>query len=167
MDLRVQRQRKGRRKYIVGLVLLVALVWFANVYLFSSPVRTSLASDPRTARMAITAHLKYYLDPTTLNLDLRAAQVDDPADLFRGLLRAVKAVDDRTWVPGHIVLLRAGEPVYTIAGADLAHAAYEYSIARNQGAVIVAFVQALRLPDGKALPPMPVTDAAGRWAAGH
>ncbi len=165
MQLRVQRQRKGRRRWIVGLVVLVALVWGMNAYLFGRPAARALAADPRTAGMALASHLRYYVDPATLILDLRRADAADPADLFRGLLRAVKAVDDVTWIPGSVVLLRGGTPAFTIAGADLSRLAYTFSISRNPNSVLVQLVAALRLPDGVALPPMPVADAAARWAA--
>jgi len=167
MELRVQRQRKGRRRWIVGVLVLAALVWGTNWYLFARPAARALAADGHTAGMQLRSHLRYFVDPATWVVDLRRADVADPADLFRGLLRAVKAVDDVTWIPGTVVLLRAGTPTYTVAGADLSRLAYTFSISRNPASVLVRLVAVLRVPGGGALPPMPVTDAASRWAAGH
>ena len=167
MQLRVQRERKGRRRWILGLLVLGALVWGTNWYLFSRPAAQALAADRSTAGMGLGSHLRYYVDPATWIVDLKRADVADPVDLFRGLLRAVKVVDDATWIPATVVLLRSGTPVYAIAGPDISRLAYEFSIARNPASVLITLVAALRLPGGGALPPMPVTDAARRWAAGH
>ena len=166
MDLRVQRQKKGRRRWLLGLVVLVALVWGTNAYLFARPAAQSVAADPHTAGMVLSVHLRYYVDPGTLIVDLRRADATDPADLFRGMLRAIKAVDDVTWIPGKVLLLRAGKPTYSIAGTDLSRLAYTFSVARNPTSVLVALVAALRLPGGGALRARPVTDAAAGWATG-
>lgn len=163
MALRVERKKKGRRRWIVGLLVLVLLVWGMNAFLYSRPASVALAADPHTSGMALAAHLRYYLDPTTLILDLKRANVADPVDLFRGLLRAVKKADDATWIPATVVLLRSGTPVYTIAGADISRLAYEFSIARNPNSVVIQLPGKLRLPGGGPLPPMQVSDAASRW----
>ncbi len=165
MELRVQRQRKGRRRWIVGVLFLGALVWGANHFLFSNPAVAALAAEPRTSGMRISSHLRWYVDPATLILDLKQADVPEPADLFRGLLRAVKAVDDATWMPGGVVLLRDGEPVYTVSGDQLSKLAYQFSVSRNPNGVLGALVQALRLPDGNRLPPIGITDAAAGWGS--
>jgi hypothetical protein len=166
-ELRERRKKKGRRRWIFGVLVLAALVWGTNAYLFRRPATAALAADPHTSGVVLAVHLRYYVDPATLIVDLRRADVADPTDLFRGLLRAIKAVDDATWIPGTVVLLRAGTPVYTISGAELSRVAYTYSVAQNPASVLVDLVGQLRLPTGDAAPPMPVTDAAGRWAAGR
>lgn len=167
LDLRAQRRRKGRRRWIVGVLFLGALVWGANTYLFARPATAALAADSSFSKVVLAAHLRYYVDPTTLILDLRRAQVADPADLFGALLRAIKALDDATWMPGQVVLQRGGVPVYTVGGAALSRLAYDYSVAKKPAPVLLKLVEALRLPDGRAVPPMPVTAAAGRWASGR
>ncbi len=166
MALRVERKKKGRKRWIVGVVFLAALVWGMNTFLFGRPAAAALAADPRTAVMALTSHLRYYVDPATWILDLTKADVGDPADLLRGLLHAVKAVDDATWIPSQVLLLRSGKPVYSVAGADLSRLAYQFSVRANPGAVLNGLVRSLRTPDGGALPPLTATDAATRWAAG-
>ena len=167
LELRAQQKRKGRRRWIFGLILLAAVVWGANTFLFSRPAAQALAGDPRSSGVVLAVHLRYYLDPTTLIMDLRRADLADPSDLFRALLKATKGVDDVTWVPGRVLLLRGGEQVFEIAGADLGRSAADYASARNPAAVLVALIPKLRLPGGGAPPPMPVTDAADRWASGH
>ncbi len=167
LDHRAQQKRKGRRRWITGLVLLGALVWGANTFLFSKPAAKALLADPRTSGVVIAAHLRWYVDPVTLILDLRQTQVADPADLLGALLRAVKGVDDATWMPGNVVLQRGGVPVYTIDGAVLSRLAAEYATAPKPAPLLLALVQALRLPDGSAAPQQSVTDAAQRWASGR
>jgi hypothetical protein len=169
MDLRVQRQKKGRRRWVVVVVVLVALVWGMNYVMISRPVAAALAADERTSGIGLTAHLRYYLDPTTLRLDLGRMQVADTIDLFRGLLAAAKAVGDASWgIPGVTALSRDGELVYTIAGGDLRQLAHDFPLSRRPAAVLGALVQALRQPDGQPLPPATTVEAAARrWATGR
>jgi hypothetical protein len=169
MDLRVQQKKKGRRRWIVVVVVLVALVWGMNYVMISRPVAAALAADPRTAGMRLTAHLRYFLDPTTLALDLGRVQVADTTDLFRGLLVAAKAVSDASWgIPGVTALSHDGNLVYTVDGDDLRQLAHDFPLSRKPDAVLGALVEALRQPDGKPLgPDATVQSAARRWAAGR
>ena len=167
MALRVDRKRRLRKRWILGVLFLAALVWGTNSYLFSRPAAAALAADPRTTGMALESHLRFYVDPATWIIDLRKAEVGDPADLLRGLLRAVKSVDDATWIPSQVLLLRAGKPVYSVAGGDLSRLAYQFSVSRNPGAILNGLVRALRAPTGGGLPPLTVTDAASAWASAH
>lgn len=167
MDLRVQQKKKGRRRWMFGLVLLVALGWGANHFLLSAPVATALAADARTAGMGLGVHMQYYFNPATLVLDLRGARVADTTDLFRGLMLAAQAVDQSAWPFHGFVLSRAGDPVYTIAGADLYQLSHDYGVSRKPVAVLGALLTKLRLPGGRPLAPATVEEAARRWATGR
>lgn len=167
MDLRQQRQKKGRRRWIVGLVLLVALGWGANHFVLSAPVAAALAADPRTAGIALSTHMQYYLNPATLVLDLGGGQVGDTTDLFRGLMLAANALDQSAWPFHQFVLSRAGDPVYIVDGADLYQLAHDYGVSRRSGAVLGVLLTKLRLPGGQPLPATTVEDAARRWATGR
>lgn len=167
MDLRVQREKKGRRRWIVGLLLLVALGWGANHFVLSAPVAAALATDPRTAGLGFSAHMQYYFNPVTLVLDFGGAQVADATDLFRGLMLAGKALDQSAWPFHQIVLSHTGDPVYTVAGADLYQLAHDYGVSPRPSSVLVALVAKLRLPGGQALAGVTVEDAARRWATGR
>lgn len=169
MDLRVQRQQRGRRRWVVVVVVLVALVWGLNYVMISRPVAAALAADQRTAGIVLAAHLRYFVDPTTLSLDLRGVQAADTADVFRGLFAAAKALADGSWgIPGTVVLSRGGDLVYTVAGDALRQEAHDFPLSRKPAAVLGALVQALRGADGRPLGPEATAEsAARRWVTGR
>jgi len=169
MELRVQREKKRRRSWVVALVVLVALVWGLNYVMISRPVAAALAADPRTAGITLAAHLRYFVDPTTLSLDLRGVGTADTTDVFRGLFAAAKALADGSWgIPHTVSLSRGGALVYTVAGDDLRQQAHDFPLARKPAAILGALVRALRGPDGKPLgPEATVESAARRWVTGH
>lgn len=169
VGLRVQHEKKRRRRWIVAVVVLVALVWGLNYFMVSRPIAAALAADQRTAGFAFTAHLRFFLDPTTLTLDLGRVQAADTSDVFRALAAAADALVDASWgLPGTVALSRGGVPVYTIAGDDLRQRAHDLPLSRRPAQVLGAMVQALRGPDGKPLgPETTVESAARRWVTGH
>ena len=169
MEMRVQHQKKRRRRWVVIVVVLVALVWGLNYFMISRPVAAALAADPRTAGIVLTAHLRYYVDPTTLSVDLGRVQAADTTDVFRALAAVADALVDRSWgLPGMLTLSHGGDLVYTIAGDDLRQRAHDLPLSRKPAQVLGALIQALRGPDGKPVgPETTVESAARRWAAGH
>jgi len=169
MALRVDRQKKKRRSWVVVVVGLVALVWGLNYFMISRPVAAALAADQRLAPMALGAHLRWFVDPGTLAFDLGGVGVADTTDLFRGLLAAAKALSDGSWgIPGSVTLSRSGDLVYTIAGEDLRRTAHDFPLSRRPVQVLGTLIQSLRGPDGKPLgPETTLESAARRWAVGH
>jgi hypothetical protein len=169
MGLRVQHEKKRRRRWIVVVVVLVALVWGLNYAMVSRPVAAALAANQGTSGIAFTAHLRYFLDPTTLSLDLGRIQAADTTDVFRALAAAANALVDGSWgIPSTVALSRGGNLVYTIAGDDLRQRAHDLPFSRKPAAVLGAIVQALRGPDGKPLgPETTVESAARRWVTGR
>jgi hypothetical protein len=168
MALRVQRKKQGRRRWMVIVFVLVALVWGMNYVMISRPVAAALAAGPRTAGIRLSAHFRFFVDPTTLALDLGRVQVTDTTDVFRGLLAAAEAVASASWgIPGVTTLSRDGVLVYTIAGDDLRQLAHDFSVSRRPAAVLGGLVRALRQADGRPLgPEATVESAARRWATG-
>jgi len=147
MDLRAQHQRNRRRRWLAIVVVLVALVWGLNYAMISRPVAAALAADRRTAGIALTAHLRYFLDPTTLSLDLGRVQTADTTDVFRGLVAAANALADGSWgIPGTVSLSRGGDLVYTVDGDNLRQLAHDFPLSRKPAAVLDTLVQALRQP---------------------
>jgi hypothetical protein len=167
MDLRVQREKKGRRRWIVALLFLAALSWGANHFVLSAPVAAALAADPRTSGIGLTAHMQYYVNPVTLVLDLGAAPVADTTDLFRGLMLAAAALDQSAWPFHRFVLSRGGDAVYTIDGTDLYQLAHDYSFARKPAVVLGTLLTKLQVPAGQSAAPATVEAAVRRWATGR
>ncbi|HTR89160.1 MAG TPA: hypothetical protein VMG62_03510, partial [Solirubrobacteraceae bacterium] len=48
MELRARRKKKGRRRWVLGVLVLGALVWGTNTYLYRRPAAAALAADPHT-----------------------------------------------------------------------------------------------------------------------
>jgi len=165
-ELRRGRKRSRLLKTVFGLVLLVVLVFGANQMLVNRPVRASLASDPRTAPIAMLAHFDRYVIPTTLVLDLQAPGVTDTTDLWRGLFALGRDLGGFT-VVDRVVLDRLGVPVYALSGDDFRRLGHDFWVARNQVLVLRALVEALQLPAGGKVPPMDFGDAARRWAGAN
>jgi hypothetical protein len=118
VELREARRRRALFRSGAGLLLIVAGLWGANVVLVSHPVRDALAADTASARLRLSARFQWYVDPTTLVMDLRGVAPAAAEEAFRGLLVAADAMrrEERTF--GRVVLARAGTPVFVLAGGD-------------------------------------------------
>jgi hypothetical protein len=165
-DLRAQRRTGSIRRTIFGLAVVAALVWGGNLIMFGRPVSRAIASDPHTAGMGVAAHLRHYVDPTTLVLDLRRAAVADTSNLLWAVLLAGKALNAGSRRFRRVVLSRAGSPVFVLDGHDFQGLANEFSAGRNPVALLRSIPARLRLPDGQPAPSADVGGVARRWAAG-
>lgn len=128
------RAARGRAAVVrggAGLVLIVAALWGANAFLVSQPVSKALAADTAAARVRLGARFQWYVDPTTLVLDLRSADPAAPERAFRGLLVAADAMRREGRTFGRVVLARAGTPVYVLSGDDFRRLGGEFASARN------------------------------------
>ena len=163
----MQRTQQSRRRWVVIVVALVALVWGMNYVMISRPVAAALAADPRAAGIGFTAHLRYFVDPSTLSLDLARMQVADTADLFRGLLLAAGALDRSAWSFRRFVLSRAGDAVYSIPGSDLYQLAHDYAVSRKSAVVLGTLLTKLQLAGSQGPAPATVEEAARLWATGR
>jgi hypothetical protein len=162
-ELRSRRKRRGLRRTILGVALLVLLVWGANQLLVARPVQAALASDPRTAAIGLVGRFDRYVIPTTLVLDLRRTAVTDTNDLLRGVLVVARDLMSLAMVD-RVVLARAGTPVYALSGDDFRKVGRDFTIVRNPVVVLRTLTEALRLPGGAKPPPLDFGEAARRWA---
>jgi hypothetical protein len=163
--LRKDRKRHSLRRAVLGVALLVALVWGANLMLVGRPVKGALASDPRTAGIGMVGHLENYVNPTTLVLDLRNPAVADTNDVLRGVEVVARDLISLT-ILDRVVLARSGKPVYALSGDDFRKIGRDFTIERNQVLVLRALTDALRLPGGQKPPPQDFGEAAHTWATG-
>jgi len=76
------------------LVLIVVLILATNFFLVGNPVKSALAKDSRNERFKLVAHYRYYVDPTTLVLDVRSLNEAAPVDLLRGLFQSAEVFHD-------------------------------------------------------------------------
>ena len=164
-EVHARRRRRSFVRTLFGLALMAFLVWGANVTLVGKPVKTALAADPHTAGIALVGHYAYYVDPTTLVLDLRRPGDADTSYLFLAAL----AAEHRLLLPNlvnSVVLSRMGEPVYEVSGADYRLLGGQVAERRNPVLVLRDLPAVLRLPDGTTAPVGDADEAARRWASG-
>jgi len=165
-DLRAGRRARSLRRAVAGAAALILLVAGANAVLVGRPVSGALAADPRCAGFVLRARFQYYLNPTTLVLDLRRADPRSEVGPLHVLLVAAGALDAAGRTFPRVVLARSGTPVLAVAGADLGRLGRDYPTARNPVVVTRALVQLLRTSGGA---PLPATDAeavARLWLSG-
>jgi hypothetical protein len=128
------REARGRRAAVrsgAGLALIVVALGAANFFLVRQPVGAALAADTAAARLRLTARFQWYLDPTTLVLDLREADPAAPEQTFHGLLVAADAMRREEGTFARVVLARAGRPVYVLSGDDFRALGSAFASARN------------------------------------
>jgi hypothetical protein len=144
VEVHAARRRRALYRSGAGLVLLVVALWAANFFLVRRPVGEALAADTAAARLRLIARFQWYLDPTTLVLDLRGVDPAVPEDAFRGLLVAADAMRRAERTFGRIVLARAGTAVFVISGADFRLLGSGFASARNPLDVLRAIPPMLR-----------------------
>jgi len=164
-ELHSRRRRRGVRRTVLGLALLVGLVWGANHFLVGRPVDAALATDPRTAAMGVVAHFDRYVNLTTLVLDLRSPGVTDTDDVLRGVLVVARDLGSLSIVH-RIVLARDGKPVYALTGDDFRKVGRTFTLVHNPVVALRDLNDALRLPGGQKPPLSDVGTTARRWATG-
>lgn len=175
------RQRKSRalRRAILGALVLVGLVYGANAYLVARPAAAALAADTSYAGIDLRARLHYFLDPTTLVLDLRRTGAA-PEDAFRALAQVAGALQTEERSFERVLLTHRNHAVYILSGADFAHFGTKVVAGRPPSVVARDIPVRLRGPAGSGgvglwAPPagaplgLLFTDAARaatRWASG-
>jgi hypothetical protein len=141
---RASRRRRNLVRSSLGLALIVAALWAANVVLIAHPVRDALAADSATAGVRLSARFQWYVDPTTLVLDLRAADPAAPQAAFRALLVTAVAMRQEQRTFGRVVLARAGTPVYVLSGDDFQVLAAQFASGGNPFDVLRSIPPLLR-----------------------
>jgi len=132
----VTKRPRALRNSLAALVLLCLLVWTGNLVLIGLPVSTELGSDSRNESYHLSAHYRFYIDPTTLVLNLRSVDQAAPIDLFRGLLQAAKALHEKGRSFSQVILARGGKPLFTMDGESprVFRRAHGLSVASAAGA---------------------------------
>lgn|GEM_PF-2809110 len=178
-DHHERRKSRALRRAIAGGVFLLVLVWGANAFLVARPTAAALAAVPAFAGIDLRAHLHYFLDPTTLVLDLRSTG-PAPEDAFRALAAVAGALHAAGRDFERVVLTHRGDAVYVLTGADFARFGDAVTAGRSTLEVARGVPARLRGPAGSgavglwAPAPAPVLgllataapSVAQRWAAG-
>ena len=149
---------RRRRQALSGFLLILILIWAANFFLVTNPVRTALQTDPRNERYRLVAHYRYFVDPSTLVLDIRDLDGAAPADLFRGLFQSAEALHDAGRTFSTVALSRSRTVVFYMDGADFDRIGQEYGGGQNIVYLVRTLPEKLHEPDGSA--------AYGTWTGG-
>jgi hypothetical protein len=174
------RRARAYRRAVLGLLFLVLVVWGANALLVGRPVRAALAADAGTARLQLRARFQYYLDLTTLVLDLRSVDAAAPENALGGLVAAARSMRAASRSFRRVVLAHGRDAVFVLSGEDFARLGDALAAGRNPIDLARSVPQKLRGAAGAsgfgpwtgALPPplgLQAGDAAAaalRWASG-
>jgi hypothetical protein len=162
-ELHARHRRRSFVRTVFTLGLIAFLVWGANVTLIGKPLKSSLASDPATAGIPLAGHLRYYVDPTTLILDLKGPLAADTDALFRGALLASHSLVAPQLVK-RVIFAHLGAPVFEMSGMDYRRFGDELAAGRNPVLVLRELPAALRGPLGGTVDVGDAATAARRWA---
>lgn len=143
---------------VAAFALLLGSMWLGNRVLVGGPVANELDSDTRNQGYSMGAHYRYYIDPTTLVLNLSDVQKAAPVDLFRGLFQSAKALHSSGRRFDRVVLARSGTPVFVMTGDSFLALGEEFRAGQNPIFLIRTLPEKLYQPDGK--------PAFGRWEGG-
>ncbi len=164
-EVRSKQRRHSLFRLLLTAGLIAVIVWGANVVLIGDPLKAALDADAHTRGMPLVGHLAYYVDPTTLVLDLRQPVALDTVYLFR----AVLAAEHQLLLPDvvkRVVFRRMGTSVYELSGADYRRLGGLVAEGRNPIVVLRDLPAVLRLPDGTTAQVADADDAARHWASG-
>ncbi len=164
-EVRAKQRRHSLFRMVLTVALIAVVVWGANEILVANPLKNSLASDRNTAGLEVVGHFGWYVDPTTLVLDLRQPVGRDTTWLFRGVLTAERRLMLPTALK-QVLFQRMGKPVYELAGADFHRLGGLFAEGRNPIVVLRDLPAVLRLPDGTTAQVADADDAARHWASG-
>lgn len=134
------------------------LIWTLNYIFVQRSVSEALNSDTRNAGYSISAHYRFYLDPSTLVLDLRDVSAAAPLDLFRGLFQSSAAFASAGRGFDRVILARAGADVFIMTGEDFRKLGIEFAGGQNPVFLLRTLPEKLYNPTGEA--------AFGRWEGG-
>jgi hypothetical protein len=125
-------------------VLATILVWAANFLLVGRPIHV--------------AHYNYYVDPSTLVLDLREANAVAPVDLFRAIFQSARSMHEAGRTFSSVILARSHSTVFLIDGDAFAQMGRAFEEGENPVYLIRTLPVKLANPDG--------TPAFGTWTGG-
>lgn len=150
---------RRRPLYACGLLVGVIIIgWGLNYVLVGQPVASKLGADPRNSVYSLSAHFRYYIDPTTLVLDLRDVGDPAPVDLFRAVFQSAEALHATGRRFDRVILARLRTPVFTMTGDAFSTLGEEFSEGQNPVYLIRTLPEKLYRPSGEA--------AFGQWQGG-
>jgi hypothetical protein len=153
------QDRRRRWPYLIALLLGAGIViWSLNYLLVQRAVSEVISADPRNAGYSFSAHYNFYVDPSTLVLDLRDVSAAAPLDLFRGLFQSAAVLAKAGRRFDRVVLARAGTPVFMMAGDEFRQLGVEFEGGQNPIFLIRTLPEKLYKPTGEA--------AFGHWSGG-
>ncbi len=117
-DLHRRRRRSTLVRAAVGLVVLAVLVWAGNHFFVEQPVRDALAADPVAAKTDLSLHLHYFVDPTTLVLDVGRADTTDPETVLYALVVAASQLHEMDFDFRRVLLVGRGGTAFIVAGIE-------------------------------------------------
>ena len=174
------RRARAYRRAVLGLLFLVLTVWGANALMVGRPVRAALAADTAAARLQLRARFQYYLDLTTLVLDLGSVDAAAPENALGGLLVAARTMRAAGRSFRRVVLAHGRDAVFVLSGEDFTRLGDALAAGRNPVALVRSVPEKLRGAAGASgfgpwTPPLPpplgpgagdAAAAARRWASG-
>jgi hypothetical protein len=155
-------------------------VWGANTLMVGRPIRAALAADTGTARIQMRARFQYYLDLTTLVLDLGSVDAAAPENALSGLLVTARTMRAAGRSFRRVVLAHGRDAAFVLSGEDFTRLGDALAAGRNPVALVRSVPEKLRGAAGASgfgpwaepLPP-PLGPGAGdaaavarRWASG-
>ncbi|OEC97867.1 MULTISPECIES: hypothetical protein [unclassified Rhizobium] len=86
------------RRIVFGLTFAIAAVAVVNFFYVTWPAYAAKAGDPRNKDVAMVAHLRWGIDPTTVVIDLwNVSSTASMADVDRAMLDIAAALKDRSF----------------------------------------------------------------------
>ncbi|MBM4026324.1 MAG: hypothetical protein FJ280_13120 [Planctomycetes bacterium] len=156
--LKPSRRRGWLWLFVATPLVALLFIWVLNYQLVGHPVQTKLSADPRNQGYSLSAHFRYYVDPSVLVLDLRAVESAAPVDLFRALFQSAEALHESGRRFDRVVLARAGSPVFLMEGEAFSTIGAEFSAGQNPAYLIRTLPEKLFRPSGQ--------PAFDRWEGG-
>ena len=142
------KRRARIRQSVSGLILIVVLSLATNFFLVGNPVKSALAKDSRNERFNLVAHYRYYIDPSTLVLDVRSLNEAAPVDLLRGLFQSAEALHDEGRTFSKVILSRSRSAVFYLSGEDFYRMGEDYGRGENVAYLMRTLPEKLYDPDG-------------------
>jgi hypothetical protein len=151
-------RRHFLRNSLLLLLVLSGGVILLNHTLVSRPIGATIEHDDRNAGFSLHAHYRYYVDPSTLVLDVRDVRSVAPIDLFRVLFQAAETlqVEKRTF--STVLLANEGTTIFLMKGTDFSELGKSVRYGENPVYLIRTLPETLYDPDGRA--------AFGTWTGG-
>ena len=142
------RRRRLCRRWFIATFGAAIFVLILNITFATIPVVITLAKDDRNSTITLLAHFGYYLDPTTLTLDLWGAGEASTTDLTRVLFQIAASRTDWPQVR-RVTLSRRGRPVFIFLGEDFSEIGRLFQAGENPIYLMRTLPERLYRPSGE------------------